>query len=651
MTTADPQPTPERSTAAGAEAQRAFTQALLRDLEALEIMLERDLIEAGVNRIGAEQELAIIDRSGRPYPVNEQILEALNDPAFVPELGRFNIECNLTPIHFSADCLGRLEDQIHAHLARARAAAHRFDARIIMTGILPSLTKSDLTLANLTDRPRYHALNETLTRLRGGPYELSIDGVDDLSIQHDSVMLEAANTSFQVHFQVSPDQFARKYNIAQAIAGPVLAAACNSPILLGRRLWHETRIALFQQSIDTRKRLTDLRRFQPRVTFGTHWIESSVLEIYREDIARFKPLFPTNFDENPLELIEQGKTPRLQALCLHNGTVYRWNRACYGVNPDGTPHLRIENRILPAGPTPTDEVANAALWFGLLRGVSDAYEDITRELAFEDVHQNFIAAARFGLDAQMKWIGGMTIPARELLALKILPIAERGLAAAGIAPAHIEKYLNVIEGRVASGQTGSAWMLKSYSTLRSGENPDRAMYRLASAIAQRQLHGAPVHTWQPISPDEFDADKHHILTVGQYMTTDLFTVNENDVIDLVTNLMHWKHIRHVPVEDDQHKLVGIVSHRDLLKHATRARTRDDRRPVPVSEIMKPDPVTVTPDTTTLDAIDRMREHKLSCLPVVEDGRLVGVVTEHDFMRIAAPLLRRFLSDDTPPRSA
>lgn len=609
-------------------------------------MLDQNLIESGVNRIGAEQELAIIDRSGRPLPINEKILNTLNDPSFVPELGRFNIECNLTPILFSADCLARLEDQIHALLARARAAAHRFDARIIMTGILPSLTKSDLTLENLTDRPRYHQLNNALSRMRGGPYELSIDGIDELSIRHDSVMLEAANTSFQVHFQVSPEKFAQKYNIAQAIAGPVLAAACNSPFLLGRRLWQETRIALFQQSIDTRKRLSDLRRVQPRVSFGTNWIESSVLEIYREDIARFKPLFPTNFDEDPLTLLQQGKIPRLQALCLHNGTVYRWNRACYGVNPDGKPHLRIENRILPAGPTPTDEVANAALWFGLMRGISDTYEDITNELEFEHVHQNFVAAARFGLDAQLKWVGGMTIPARELLALKILPIAQRGLQAAGIAPAHIQKYLNIIEGRVASGQTGASWMLDSYAALRATESPDRAMYRLSSAIARRQLHGAPVHTWNPIDTNEFIADKHHFLTVGQYMTTELFTVNENDVIDLVTNLMTWKHIRHVPVEDDQHRLVGIVSHRDLLKHTTRAGARDDKRAVAVSEIMKPNPITATPQTTTLEAIDLMRTNKLSCLPIIDDDRLVGIVTEHDLMRIATPILKLFLSDDS-----
>ena len=632
---------------ADAEGQRAFMRALLRDVEALDVMLKSGVIESGVNRIGAEQELAIIDRSGRPAPINDQLLSHLtHDPHYTCELGKFNLECNLDPLPFATDCLGRLEDQLNALLAKLRAVAHGAGAQIVMHGILPSLQKSDLGMENITDRPRYFLLNDAITGMRGGPAELNIRGIDELNIQHDSVMLEACNTSFQVHFQVGPDEFARRYNIAQAVAGPVLAAGVNSPMLFGRRLWRETRIALFEQSIDTRNVSDSLREFQGRVSFGTHWIEKNVLEIFQEDIARFKPLFSDASEENPLELLEQGKAPRLANLCLHNGTVYRWNRACYGISDNGKPHLRIENRVLPSGPTVVDEVANAAFWFGLMRGVSDSYDDIRGAMEFDDARQNFVGAARQGLDAQMKWMGQNVVPARDLIANRLLPLAHQGLEAAGIDGADIGKYLGVIEDRVKTGHTGAAWALKSMSKMGGEERRFQTLCRLTCAIARRQLHGAPVHTWKLVEETEFTGDKAHITTVGQYMTTDLFTVHENDVVDLVTNLMDWKHIRHVPVEDDQHRIVGLVTHRDMLRYLGKARAKSEGEipAIAVSEVMTREPVTVAPETTTLDAIRVMREHKISCLPVVEKTRLVGIVTEHDLMRIAAPLLERFLSE-------
>ncbi len=626
---------------ANAERRRAFMRDLLRDVEALERMLEEGRIETGVSMIGAEQELVIVDQAGRPMCIADELIAEIDDDHVTNELGQFNLEFNLDPLPFGGDCLSTLEDQINALLAKTRAAAYANDAQIALCGILPSLEKSDLGMENLTDRPRYHALNEVLMRMRGAPSRLSIEGADELSIKHQSVMLEACNTSFQIHFQVSPESFTRYYNFAQAITGPCLAAACNSPLLFGRRLWHETRIALFQQSVDTRTEREDLREFQPRVSFGSHWINDGVLEIYREDIARFKPLFHDIGDENPLELLDQGVTPKLRCLCLHNGTVYRWNRACYGVSPNGKPHLRIENRVLPSGPTPVDEVANSAFWFGLMHGLSDECDDVRTRMTFEDAAQNFNAAARHGIDANLVWFGGARMPARELIALHLIPLAERGLKRAGVDGG---KYLDILERRVATGQTGSAWMLGSLNAMgRSGARSGR-LSRLTCAMIERQMHGAPVHEWEPVADSEFAGDRRHILTVGQYMATDLFTVHDSDIVDLVTNLMDWKHVRHVPVEDDDHHLVGIVSARALLRHLGRTRSNGDGRAVPVSEIMDKDPVTASPDTTTLDAIRLMREHQVSCLPVVEGKRLVGLISEHDIMSVAAPLLERFLEE-------
>ena len=631
------------------EQKRAFTRAMLRDLEALELMLNRGMLESGVRRVGAEQEVALIDQSGSPAPIGETLLEELPADGYTTELGRFNLEVNLDPLAFSGTALREVENQITSSLKTLREVAGRHDAMVVLAGILPSLSKSDLVLDNLTDRPRYHALNEALTRMRRGPYELNISGIDELSIIHESIMVEACNTSFQVHFQVDPERFARWYNVAQVATAPVLAAAVNSPVLLGRRLWRESRIAVFQQSIDTRVSQSGMREFQPRVSFGNDWIRESVFEIFQEDIARFKPLFHEVPEEHPLKELEEGRIPKLQALCQHNGTVYRWNRACYGTT-NGVPHLRIENRVLPSGPTPIDEVANAALWLGLLKGLYHTYEDITTEISFEAVHQNFLAAAREGLDSQLHWFDGETLPAGEMLREKIIPLARIGLESADIDPDDIDRYLGVIDNRVQKMQTGASWVLKALADPEFDHHRGPMLSRITADMASRQLDNTPVHEWTPFDDTTSLTDRRQVARVGQYMATDLFTVHENDVVDLVTNLMDWKHIRHIPVEDDAHALVGLVTHRDLLHHLRRlgrSESSDEEvRSVPVSSIMSRNPITVGPETSTIDAVNLLHEHDISCLPVVENGRLVGIVTEHDLLKIAAPMLERFLSNQS-----
>lgn len=627
------------------EARRAYLRALLRDVEALEQMLTEGQLESGVRRIGAEQEVAIIDESGAPSPISEALLDRLPKDSFTTELGRFNIEMNMEPLNFGGFALRDLEHQIHAYLGQARAVAKEHGSLLALVGILPSLSKKNLSIENLSDRPRYHAMNAALTRMRGGPYDLNISGVDDLVFSHDNIMLESCNTSFQVHFQVDPDQFSRWYNLAQFASAPVLAASVNSPVLLGKRLWRETRIALFQQSIDTRSE-SATRHFPSRVSFGSDWVRDGVLEIFKEDISRFKPLFYEVPEEDPFEALRSGRAPKLTALRLFNGTVYRWNRACYGIL-DGKAHLRIENRILPSGPTPIDEVANAALWLGFVRGLHDSVDDITQLISFDDVHQDFLIAARHGLDAQLHWLDGETHPAREMLVTKVVPLAAEGLRASGVDSSDIDRYLGVIEERVKSGNTGAYWILNSMSLAESNGNRGQILARVSAGIAERQLHNAPVHTWAPLDESEFTGDKRHVVTVGQFMTTDLFTVHENDVVDLVTNLMDWKHLRRIPVEDDDHALVGLVTHRDLIRHLARlgsATTTEEDRTAPVSTIMKRDVISVSPETPSVEAFKLLREHQIGCLPVVEDGRLVGIITEYDFMKIAEPMLYRFLED-------
>ncbi len=625
-----------------ADQLRVFTKKLLADLRALERMLEEGQIESDVRRIGAEQEVFLVDSSWRPAPLALEVLAAIDDPHFTTELGRFNIEFNLEPITLGGDCLSRMEGQVVEFLERASRAMRDLGGEVVLTGILPTLEKSDLHLGNMTPMTRYRELNEAMTRLRGREYDFRIKGRDELLIQHDNVMLEACNTSFQVHFQVSPEEFARRYNLAQAVAAPVLACATNSPLLFGRQLWRETRIALFQQSIDTRVPIPAMRELRPRVSFGRQWVERSVLEIFREDVAHFRVLMSSEIDEDPLEALAAERVPTLPALRLHNGTIYRWNRPCYGIS-DGKPHLRIENRVLPSGPTPRDEVANAAFWFGLMSGLAGIYEDITRVMDFEVARENFVAAGRLGLGAQFAWPGRDKVPAPELILEELLPLARDGLAAVEVDAGDVARYLDVIEERVRTLKTGSQWLIDSLAAMKGRGGRSERLAALVAATARRRAEGRPVHEWETAGLDEAGDERSHYQRIDQLMTTDLFTVGEDELVDMVAYVMNWKNIRHVPVEDNRHRLVGLVTHRSLLRLVGESLASAAARAVPVREIMTTDVVTVRPETSTLDAIRLMRQHKISCLPVVaEDERLVGIVTERDFMGIAGQLLEKFL---------
>ena len=626
-----------------AEQLRLFSRKLLTDLRALESMLDDGLFETKVRRIGAEQEMFLVDRDWRPALVAPELLKRIDDPHFTTELGRFNLECNLDPITLGGTSLGEMERQLTVLLHKARMAAEELDTQVVLCGILPTLEKADLSLENMTPRPRYFALNEVMNRLRGERYHLYLKGRDEINVTHDNVMLESCNTSFQVHFQVKPENFARIYNTAQAVAAPVLAATTNSPMLFGRQLWRETRIALFQQSIDTRSPGGHLRMQSPRVSFGRRWVDESVVEIYKEDISRFRVLMSTEVDEDPFEVMDSGMAPRLQALRLHNGTIYRWNRPCYGIS-DGKAHLRIENRILPAGPTPLDEVANAALWFGLLNGVSTIFPDVTKAMEFDVARENFVAAARLGLGAHLTWPERGNIPAQQLLLVELLPVARQGLQDLDTDSSDIDRYLGVIEERIQSLRTGSQWQVDSYDSMKRDGSAAECLTAIVAATVSRQRTEQPVHTWELASLEEAGDVKKHHLRVGQLMTTDLFTVNQDELVDIVACVMNWQHIRHVPIEDNLHRLVGLVTHRSLLRLLADNAGGEEQRPVPVSEIMTTDLVTADPAMSTLDAIRLMRDRRVSCLPVVDKrGRLVGIVTERDFMTIAGQLLEAYLS--------
>lgn len=628
-------------------ALRHFSRQLIQDVRALEYMLAEGLFENGVRRIGAEQELFLIDEYGHPAPLIEEVMARNENPAVVTELTRFNLEINLDPQLFGGDCLSRMERQLLDTLDYARRISNEVGAHIVMAGILPTIHISDLTLDNMTPKPRYYALNEAIQRLRGGPGQFQIRGVDEFYVQHDSIMLEGANTSFQTHFQVSPEEFARFYNIAQVVAAPCLAAATNSPLLFGKRLWKETRIALFQQAVDTRSSNLYLREMSPRVHFGSGWVRESVTEIFKEDIARFRVLLTTELEEDPFEVLRRGEMPKLHALQLHNGSVYRWNRAVYGVT-DSKAHLRIENRILPAGPTPIDEFANAAFWFGLVSCLASDYEDVTEHITFDDAKNNFVAAARMGLASHLVWLDGKRTPAPDLILRTLLPMAHKGLRASGLDAADIDRYLGVLEARVQTGRTGSQWQLDSLAQMRSSPSTrTERLCALVTSMSELQQEGRPVHEW-PLADLTVLSARERIQNtrVEHFMSTDLFTVQEDDLVEFVACLMDWQRIRHVLVEDNQHRLAGLISHRSVLRYLARfGPSNKGEAGVPVKDIMIRNPISVGPETPTYEAVQLMRRQRIGALPVVRDGQLVGIVTERDFLNIAGKLLDEELGEE------
>ncbi len=623
------------------ETKRKFTRAVLNDLRALELMVDQGLIESDATRIGAEQEMFLVDNDYRPDCTALQILADIKDKRFTNEIAQFNIEANLTPRRFEKKCLSELEAEINEVVSIAREAAAAHDSKIVLAGILPTLRQMDLTLDNMTPVDRYFELNERLKEIRGSDFRLDIRGVDELSVTHDCFVLEALNTSFQVHFQVSGESFVDMYNMSQAVTAPVLAAAVNSGLIHHYRLWHESRIAVFQNSVDTRSDTHQQRGNQPRVHFGNEWIDS-IVDVFREDISRFPVVLTTEYESDPVAMVKANKMPKLKALMLHNGTVYRWNRPCYGVK-DNVPHLRIENRVLPAGPSIIDEVANSTFYFGLMAGLSRKYGDIREHFRFAHAKSNFRNVTRNGLDATLTWLSGEPVAARDLIRRELLPEAEAGLKAAGINGHDINKYLTVIDKRVQSGQTGASWAIRSITEMEDDVHPDEKVRSIVAEMVNQQETDNPIHNW-PLAKISSDLDwRASFRRLGQFMTTSLLTVRPNDSIDLAASIMDWKHVRHVPVENDQGELVGLVSHRSILRHVVEGHNDHDE-PKAVSEIMNDNPISVDSSMKTTEAIRMMREKKLSCLPVVDKGKLVGVVTDFDLIKLASNLLENYLED-------
>ncbi len=622
--------------------RREYMQGLLRDLRAMERMVEEGMFERGVSRIGAEQELFLVDGGYHATGGALKVLDRL-DNHFTTELGLFNLEANADSQPFTGKGLSALEAQLDTLLDQVRDAGAPLGIIPVLAGILPTLGKHDLGLDNMVPKPRYQTLNRAMQAARGESFNFSIRGIDDLEVRHDTVMVEACNASFQVHLQLAePERFAHAYNIAQALLAPVLAVSPNSAVLFNRRLWAETRIALFEQACDIRTPGIHLRDSIGRVSFGRGWLRGGVVDLYKENVSRFRPLVGAELDpsDDGLNALAEGRVPTMKALRTHNGTIYRWNRVAYGVSDNGKPHLRIELRVLPAGPSIIDEVANAALWLGLMSELMATVEDVSERMSFDDARNNLYTAAREGMRSRLTWLDGEEVLAQPLLLDRLLPMAEAGLRRQNVDGGDIERYLGVLEKRGRALKTGASWTLSSLAGMKGRGTPGARLTALTAAMVARQRTRAPVCDWAFAELDERQSAVADYEKVSQLMLTDIYTVRPDDPIELVSELMAWERVRYVPVEDDKGRLVGLVSYRGVMRHLNEAAKSDGSVDMmaPVSTLMRTDLVTVTPDTPTRDAVRLMRQHRVGALPVVQGEHIVAMLTEEEFVGLASAAL-------------
>jgi CBS domain-containing protein len=596
-----------------------YIHHLIRDLEALDIMLKKNLIEKKPVRIGAEQEFCVVTNRFFPNNNSVEVLEAINDDHFTTEIGKYNLEINSDPLLLGSNCFSQLHSQLQELLEKGRKVAKSKESKIILTGILPTLRLKHIAENYMTDKPRYHVLNNALKSTRRECFNIHIKGVDELNLIHDSVMLEACNTSFQTHLQINPDEFVDKYNWAQAISAIVLSTSANSPILFGRELWAETRIALFTQSIDTRANSFIHNEKQSRVSFGADWEKGTVTDIFRDHISRFRGLLTSDAHDDSLEILDKGEIPKLKALQLHNGTVYKWNRVCYGVG-EGKPHLRIECRYIPSGPTLADEIANMVFWVGLMIGQPAEYKNIHEKMDFKDIKNNFFKAARNGMETQFKW-NDKLVPVKDLIIDEFLPIAKKGLLNAHIDEEDVTKYLSIIERR-AKTNNGAQWMVKNYRNLQKSKTNFEALQNITAYMYKHQLKNKTVDEWDIFNPDEnLKIDVSRI--VKHNMNTKMLLVDQNDSLELVSNIMKWKNIHHLPVINKKKELTGLLTWTDLIKLG------DKDLHLCVKDVMTKKLITISQEAPLEEAESIMKTHKINCLPVVRNKELLGILTSSD----------------------
>jgi Glutamate-cysteine ligase family 2(GCS2) len=464
-------------------------------LDVFERMLREAHFDAERRSFGLEIELNLTDGAGAPAMINHAVLEAIADAAFQTELGQFNVEINIPPRLLEGNVFTDLEADVRKSLNEAEERARPVGGHMMLIGILPTIDEAHLTAEAFSESPRYQLLNEQIFAARGEDLEIAITGPERLHTYADTIAPEAACTSVQLHQQVDPDAFAAHWNAAQAIAGVQVAVAANSPFFFGKELWRETRIALFEQATDTRPDELKAQGVRPRVWFGERWI-TSIFDLFEENVRYFPALLPVCEDEDPVAMLERGDMPGLPELRLHNGTIYRWNRPIYDV-VRGRPHVRVENRLLPGGPTVVDILANAAFYYGLVRSLIEDERPVWSRMSFSAAQENLHAGARDGIEARVYWPGVGEVPVAELVLRRLLPLAHEGLERAGVAAVDRERLLEIMERRCVELTNGAAWQAAAFHRLYDDRRLEREAALRELTVRYRELmhSNEPVHAW------------------------------------------------------------------------------------------------------------------------------------------------------------
>ena len=474
--------------------RREYRRKLQLCLDVFETMLAQSRFDSGRPLTGMEIECNLVDADYQPAMLNRYVLDAIADPAYQSELGAYNIEFNVPPRPLPGHTALDLEAEVRTSLNDAETRASSSGAHIVMIGILPTLMPEHLDQGWMSESTRYAALNDSVLAARGEDIQINISGPEPLSWSAATIAAESACTSVQLHLQVTPADFAANWNAAQVLAGPQLALGANSPYFFGHQLWSETRIEVFTQSTDTRSEELTTQGVPPRVWFGERWI-TSILDLFKENIRYFPSLLPELSDEDPVAELAAGRIPALAELRLHNGTVYRWNRPVYDI-VDGRPHVRLENRVLPAGPTVIDMLANSAFYYGMLHSLSEAEDPLWTRMSFAAAHANFVEAARHGIQAGLQWPGLGQVTTQELVLNTLLPIADEGLSRRGVDAEVRDRFLGVIEGRATTRRNGASWQVSTVRALQDGGmTRPAALAEMLRRYCEHMHANEPVHTW------------------------------------------------------------------------------------------------------------------------------------------------------------
>ena len=478
------------------EQRQKYREKVRLSLDVFEQMLQHAKFDADREMTGMEIELNLVDKEYEPKLDNATVLEAIENADYQTELARYNIEFNVAPTTLEGTTALSLEADLRASLNEAERKANEVGAHILMIGILPTVMPEHFEGDWMSANTRYQALNDAVLAARGEDIYLDIEGSSGETLDRyaDSLAPESACTSMQLHLQVDPSNFANYWNAAQVLAGPQLGVGANSPYFFGQQLWHETRIELFSQAADTRAVELKNQGVRPRVFFGERWV-TSIFDLFEENVRYFPALLPELSDEDPQAVLEAGGVPALAELKLHNGTVYRWNRPIYDTHGD-RPHLRVENRVLPAGPSIIDVMANAVFYYGALRMLTQEDRPVWTRMSFVAAEDNFFSGARDGIESRLYWPGRGEIPVTELVLRHLLPLAHEGLTQWGVAPEVRDRYLSVIEGRCLSGRNGASWQIETTRRLEErGLTRHEALRQMLVAYAENMHANAPVHTW------------------------------------------------------------------------------------------------------------------------------------------------------------